>query len=178
MKTYLTYGAAMAIGGALLLLGLFFFGFHTEASKLGSAQWIGTCGGLVIGFVCIHLGLRARLAEVPLTEDFGYGRALGNGVMIVLFGSLFGVLTNLVYFQYINPGLTDLIIRAQSAKMEAQGLSGTQIEQMEKVMHFMMSPAIQVASAFLGGMIMGTLTALIAAAFSRRPAIEPPLGSA
>jgi len=26
---------------------------------------------------------------VPLTEEFGYGRALGTGVMIVLFASLF-----------------------------------------------------------------------------------------
>ncbi|MCX6951077.1 MAG: DUF4199 domain-containing protein [Verrucomicrobia bacterium] len=176
MKTSLTYGAAMAIGGALLVLGLYFFGFHSEIAKLGAAQWIGTCGGLAVSFACLYLGLKARRAEVPPTEEFGYGRALGNGVMIVLFGSLFSTVTNFIYFQFINPGFADLIIRAQSLKMEEKGMPGAQIEQMEKMMQFMLRPGMQTVSGFFGGMIMGTILALIAAALVKRAAAEPPVG--
>jgi len=176
MKTSLTYGTAMAIGGALLVLGLYFFGFHSEVAKLGAAKWIGTCGGIAVCVACLYLGLRARRDEVPPTEAFGYGRALGNGVMIVLFGSLFGTITNFVYFQFINPGFADIIIRAQTLAMEAQGRSGTQIEQAEKIMQFMLRPGMQTVSGFVGGMIMGTILALIVGAFVKRPAIEPPAG--
>lgn len=173
MKTSLTYGAAMAIGGALLILGLYFFGFHSEVAKLGAAKWIGTCGGLAVSFACLYLGLKARREEVPPTEAFGYGRAFGNGVMIVLFSSLFGIVTNFVYFQFINPGFADLLIRAESLKLEEKGMSGAQIEQVEKVMRFMLSPGLQTVSGFVGGMIMGTILALIAAALVKRAAVEP-----
>jgi len=51
--------------------------------------------------------------------------------------------TNFVYFQFINPGFTDVIIQAQLAKMEAKGMQGAQLEQAEKVVRMMMKPGIQ-----------------------------------
>ena len=183
MKTYLTYGGAMAIAGAVLVLALFFLGFHTEAAKLDSAQTIGLIGGLGIGIVCIVLGTKARLAEVPLTEDFGYGRALGTGVMIVLFASLFGLVTNFIYFHFINPGFTDLIIQAQLDKMAEKGMNGAQLEQAEKITRMVMKPGLQAIFGFCGGMFSGTIISLITAAFLKRPANDevaaenpPPLG--
>ena len=170
MKTYLTYGGAMAVAGAILVLTLFFLGFHSEAAKLDAAQTIGLCGGIAIGAVCIVLGTKARLAEVPPTEEFGYGRALGTGVMIVLFASLFGLVTNFLYFQFINPHFTDVIVQAQLAKMEAKGLQGAQLDQAEKMMRTMMNPGLQAVFGFCGGMITGTILSLITAAFLKRPA--------
>src|SRR5215217_3994138 len=102
MKTYLTYGLAMAIAGALLILMLYLLGFHSDPAKLETAQALGMIGGLVIGVVCITLGIKARRAELPLTENFTYGRALGTGVMIALFASLFGLVTSFAYAKFIN----------------------------------------------------------------------------
>ncbi len=177
MKTYLTYGLVMAIAGALLTLALFLLGFHTDPVKLQSAQWIGGGGGLVIGIVVIVLGTKARRAEVPATEGFGYGRALGTGVMIVLFGALFGIATNLLYTQIINPHMTDILMQAQIDKWEAAGMSSAKIEQAEAMMRKMMHPAIQAVFGFIGGMCFGTLISLITAAFLKREATsaEPPV---
>jgi len=38
MKTYLTYGFAMAIAGALLSLVLYFLGYHSDPAKFATAQ--------------------------------------------------------------------------------------------------------------------------------------------
>jgi len=176
MKTYLTYGFIMALAGALLTLALFFLGFHSDAAKLSTAQWIGSVGGLIIGVVTIALGTKARRAEVPAAEAFGYGRALGAGVMIALFAALFGIVTNYVYMQLINPGLADIIVQAQIDKMEAKGLSGAQLEQAEKMTRMMTGPVISSCFGFIGGIFFGTLISLVTAAFLKRPVTtEPPV---
>jgi hypothetical protein len=172
MKTYLTYGGAMAIGGALLTFALFFSGLHSDAAKLGTAQWVGFAGGVVIGVTCLILGIKARRDESPSEEDFTYGRALGAGVMIVLFGSVFGMATTILYSSVINPGFTDVMVQAQVQKWEAAGLNAAQIEGAEKMTRTMMKPPIQAAFGFVFAMIGGTILSLIVAAFLKRTALE------
>ena len=178
MKTYLTYGAAMAGGVFALVMILYIFGFHSEASKLGTAQMIQMIGGLGIGIACIVLGTKAKRATVPVTEEFGYGSALFAGFMIALFASLIGMVTTLLYAQVINPGMNDLAVQAQIAKWEAAGLSSAQIERAEGMMRKMMTPVIQMCFGFIFGLLFSTIISLITAAFLKREAAdlvdEPP----
>lgn len=179
MKTYLTYGFFMALAGLLLVLALFFLGFHSDPAKLSSAQWIGSLGGLAIGIVTIVLGTKARREEIPPSEAFGYGRALGAGVMIGLVGSFLGIFTNYAYMQFINPGMADLIIQAQVDKLEAKGLSGAQLEQAEKMTRMMIGPVISSCFSFVGGVFFCTVISLITGAILKRPAKEevPPVAA-
>jgi hypothetical protein len=172
MKTYLTYGSAMAGGGFLLVLVLFALGFHSDPTKLGTAQIIQSCVGLAIGIVCIVLGTKAKRATVPPDEDFGYGATLGTGVMITLFAALIGIVTSFLYMRIINPGMNDIIIQAQIAKWEAANMPAARMEQAEAMMRKMMNPALQICFQFLGGMFFGTLISLITAAFLKRPAAD------
>jgi hypothetical protein len=169
----------MALAGLLLTLLLYFTGFHSEAEKLGTAQTISTVGGLAIGITFITLGIKARRAEVPATEAFGYGRALGAGVMIGVFGSLFGIVTNFLYMHVINPGLTDLMVQAQIAKWETLGMSSERIEQAEKMMRTMMNPALQAVFGIVIGVLFCTIISLIVAAFLKREAteVQPPVAA-
>ncbi|HWA84595.1 MAG TPA: DUF4199 domain-containing protein [Opitutus sp.] len=178
MKTYVTYGFLVALGGALLNLVLFFLGFHSDVEKLSSAQWIGGCAGLAIGVTFTVLGTRVRRTEVPASEPFGYSRALGAAVMITLFAALFGALFNFIYMQFINPGFQDVIMQAQASKLEAKGLSGAQLEQAEKMTRMFTGPLISSCFNFLGGMFFGTIISLIIAAFVRRPATPAPVAAA
>ncbi|MBS0631237.1 MAG: DUF4199 domain-containing protein [Verrucomicrobia bacterium] len=168
MKTYLTYGFAMALAGALLTLALFFMGYHNDPAKLQTAQRIGMVVGIAIGFVGISLGTRARRAETPESEPFGYGRALGAGVMVALFSCLLGFVTNYVYMAFINPGFGDIILQAQAADLEAKGMSSAQIEQAEKVTRFFISPLISSAFSMIFGFIFSVIIALITSAFLKR----------
>jgi hypothetical protein len=179
MKTPLVYGLFMALAGLLLTLVLYFTGFHSDVEKLKTAQTISTVGGLAIGITFITLGTKARRAEVPATEAFGYGRALGAGVLIGLFGSLFGIVTNFLYMHVINPGLTDLMVQAQIAKWEAAGMSSDRIEQAEKMMRTMMNPALQAVFGIIIGVLFCTIIALVVAAFLKREATaeQPPVAA-
>jgi hypothetical protein len=172
MKTYLTFGAAMAGGGFVIVLVLYILGFHSDPAKLGSAQWIQGCLGLGVSISCIVLGTKARRAQVPPTEPFGYGRALGTGVMITLFAALVGLATTYLYGGVINPHFTDVIIQSQADKLEAQGLSAEKIEQIQKMSAPFMKLPAQMVFGFCGGMIFGTIISLISSAFLKRPASD------
>ncbi len=179
MKVYLTYGFAMALAGSLLAIGLYLLGYHSSADKLVTAQIVGVSGGLIIGAVCITLGTQARRAEIPATEAFGYGRALGAGVMIALIAATFSIGSTFLYCAVINPGFVDVIVQAQVEKLEAKGLSSAQIEGAEKMIRKFSGPVVQSISGFFGGLLFGTLISLVTAAFLKRPADEslesPPL---
>lgn len=181
MKIPLTYGTLAAIASSLLTLLLFFLGYHSDASKLSSAQPIMLVGAIVINVGGIFLGMRASRSVYPPEKPFSYGRALGVGVLVgataALLGSLFGVL----YSTVINPEFMEVMLQQQTAKLEAAGMSGDQIEKATGVMRMMLKPAVQFALSFVTGLFWGTLMSLIVAAFVRRPAtaenIAPPLPS-
>lgn len=179
MKTYLTYGFVTALAGALLNLGLYFAGYHSDGSKIAAAQTIGMVVGGIVTIVCIALGIRARRTEVLAAhEDFGYGRALGAGVMVSVFAGLFGMVTGYLYMQVINPGMTDLILQHQVAQWEAAGMSADLIDQMQATTQKMMTPAVMTVMTFVGAVFTGTIISLIAAAFLKRSASDaPPLVS-
>ena len=170
MKVYLTYGFAMALAGSLLAIGLYLLGFHSQPDKLVTAQILGVSGGLIIGVVCITLGTRARRAEVPATEEFTYGRALGAGVMIALVAATLNIASTYLYCAVINPGFVDVIVQAQVEKFEAKGMNSTQIEAAEKMIRKFSGPLVQSISGFFGGLLFGTLISLVTAAVLKRPA--------
>lgn len=179
MKIPLTYGFFMTLAGLLLSLALYFLGFHSDAVKLQSAQWISNIGLLVICVVFLVLGTKAQRAATPPTEDFGYGRALWTGVKIAFFAALFGIVTNYLYVRVINPGFTDIIIQAQLDKMEAKGMSSAQMEQAEKGVRFFMGPVMMSCFVFIGGVFWGTILSLITAAFLKRKSTSdlPPMAA-
>lgn len=151
---------------------LYLAGLHSDPAKLTLAQVIATVGGLGINIAGLVLGIRARRAEVPMNEEFGYGRAFGAGFMITLVSSVLGALTWLLYVGLINPEFTDVIVQAQVQQLEAKGLNAAQIEAAEKMIRTMSHPAINAVFAFFGGLFFGAVISLVAAAFLKRPAAE------
>ncbi len=172
MKTYLTYGFALTLSSAVLTLILYFLGFHSDPAKLGIAQWISSGGLLIISVVCLSLGMKARRAAVPATEEFGYGNALFVGFMISLYAAFMCIVTNYLYFNVINPGFVDIIVQGQLDKMEANGMSGAQLEQAEKGIRMFMKPVFSACFVFLSVLFWGTLISLVTAIFFKRPASE------
>jgi hypothetical protein len=172
MKTYLTYGFAMALGGALISFAMFFLGLHDTPSKLDMAQWIQMGGGAALGVTCIVLGTKARRAEVPAHENFGYGSALASGVMITLFAALMGLVTNYLYTSVINPNFVEVMLQSQAEKLESKGVPADRIEQIQKMSATMMKPAVMAVFGFISGMLFGTVISLVSAAFLKRPAVE------
>jgi hypothetical protein len=169
MKTCAFFGFLSALAGAFLYLILFFTGFHSDPSKLAAAGWIGGLGGLMIAVTCMVLGVKARRAEVPETEDFGYGRALWAGVVIGAVASFFSAIFTYAYYTFINPGFLDLMVQDKMAKLEAGGMSSDRMDKAEATMRMFMAPIPQAFVGLFGGIIFGVIMALIVAAFLKRP---------
>jgi magnesium-transporting ATPase (P-type) len=170
MKTYAVYGLGAAIAVGILTLALYFLGYHTEVASLKTAQTVAMTGTMVIWLVAIILGTKARRAETPADEEFGYGRAFGAGFMVTVFAALFGVIVNFLYNQIVNPELREIMVEAQMQELQQRELTAVQIEAAEKVLHTMTHPAVQAITGFVTTLIIGTVMALIAGAFLRRPA--------
>jgi hypothetical protein len=131
--------------------------------------------GLAVGITFIVLGIKARRGEVPPTEEFTYGNAMGAGFLTQVFGSLFGIPLLYLYATVINPHLSDLMVQMQMDKLQAKGLSGDQMDRAEHMMRLFSGPVAISVSGFFSSLILGTIIALIAAAFLKRDAAEPPL---
>jgi hypothetical protein len=178
MKTTFAYGIGIAIASFVLGLILFFAGFHTDVDKLSTGQTIGSIGGLGISIVGLVLAMKARREEFTPEEGFGYGRALGTGTLTALWSAIVSAILTMIYATAINPGMQELIIENEIAKLEEQGLPAAQIEAAEGVMNFMTSPAMMGISSMIAGFIFGVIVSLIVAAFLKRAPVDitpPPL---
>lgn len=175
MKTSLTYGAAMAIAGAILNLLLFFAGFHDNADKMKVAQWVGGMGGFAIGVTCLVLAMREKRAQYPADAEWSYGPALGGGVLTGMFASLFGLITGYLYFAVLNPGFSELIYQTQVAAMEAKGLSPAQLEKIEPMLRPWTTPVALTLMQFFMGLVWSVVLSLIVAIFLRKRAIANPV---
>jgi Protein of unknown function (DUF4199) len=170
MKTCSLYGLIMAVASAILVLVLYFLGFHSDPAKLSAAKWIGGVGGLAIAVTVMVLGVKARRAEVPANEPFGYGPSFRAGFAIAFFDAVFYSIFFYCYLAFINTGFTEMIVQDTMDKMQAKGISGAQLDNVEKGIRFMSSAGMQTASALIGGIIFGVILALIIAAFIKRQA--------
>lgn len=175
MKLPLVYGLAMAAGGALLNVVLYLAGFHESTDKLPAAQVIGTVVGLGIVIACLALAMKHKRASYPADAEWGYGPALGVGVLTSLVGALFGAVFSYVYFAFINPDMSEVILQAQVEKMEAAGISAAKIEQAQPMMKKWMSPGVMTVMQLFFGVIFGIVLSLIVAIFFRkREVVAPP----
>jgi Protein of unknown function (DUF4199) len=173
MKTYLTYGFAIALGNALLTLIFYLLGFHSDPDKIQMAGFLAMPVVLAVGVTATILGMRAQRKATPSTEEFSYGRAFATGFMIALFAALFGAIFQYVYLAFINPDFAEIVQQAQAARLEAKGLSSEQIDRMQHFARMFMKPAVQAILGIIGGVIWGTVISLIIAAFVKRPASTP-----
>jgi hypothetical protein len=169
MKTTLTYGFLMALGGAALTLIMFFAGFHDSAEKMQQGQWVESVVSTLIAVTFLVLAIREKRSSYPVDHDWGYSAALGTGVMTGLFAGVFATVFGHVYFSYIHPGMSDVLYEMQVAGMEAKGLSATQIEQVEPMMRKWISPVmLTVFRGFFGFVWTVVLSAIIAIFLRRR----------
>ncbi|HVU34061.1 MAG TPA: DUF4199 domain-containing protein [Opitutaceae bacterium] len=168
MKTYLTYGALLALVGALLTFGLYLTGFHDTTDKLKVAQWIGFAIGLPSGVACLALAMRERRNELPAGRTWGYGPAFVAGLATAGWASFFGAIVSYIYLAFVNPQMSDLAYQLQIMKLEQKGVPQERIDAAASMMHRFLTPGVMTISQTIGGFIGSVLLALIVAIFFRK----------
>ncbi|HLP02193.1 MAG TPA: DUF4199 domain-containing protein [Opitutaceae bacterium] len=177
MNTYMLYGLAGAILGAVMNMVLFALGLHGEKAQLMNDWKVGALLfviGIAISVVVIVLGLRAWREEAP-GKGMSYGRGVGGGCLIGLWQGLGSMLFSILYGFVINPGFKDAMIAAQMAKMQEQGQPPEAYAMAEKFMGFMLNPIVQGVTTFFGTMFFAVVISLVAAAVLKREPQAPEL---
>lgn len=174
MKTTFFYGLVMAIVSILQNYIMYFLGFHDSVEKFRTGQMIGGILGIAIGIACLVLSVRARRAEIPATEGFGYGRSLFASFMTSLWAVIFTTISWVLYIAVVNPGVREIMVQSELAKAQAKGVSSDQLEKAEGMIRMFMGPIPQGIVGFCIGLIIWTLISLIVAAFIRRAAQDAP----
>ena len=179
MKTPLMYGLFSALAIAVLTLLLYFGGLHDSPEKMGTAQLVGGLLGFLIGVTFQVLAVREKRHARPANEPWGYGSAFGAAALTGIFGAVFGAIFAYFYFKMINPSMSEFILQAELAKLEAKGLSSDQVAQAEGPIRMFTSPGMISVMQLIMGAIWSCIIALIVAIFFRnRPAATPPPVSA
>jgi len=160
-KVALNYGALYGL--AAIVVSLLFYFMKTDIqSKLPQyTSW-------VIQIAFIVMGIKSYRDE-DLGGYIGYGKSVGTGILISIFGGIIVALFSIVFFVYIAPEMKQMILDAAQQKMGEQG--GMTGEQMEVAMEWtakMMSPGFLFFFAILGSTIMGLIFSLIISIFMKR----------
>ncbi|HEY5550311.1 MAG TPA: DUF4199 domain-containing protein [Opitutaceae bacterium] len=171
MKLYVSYGALIALGSAILTMALFALGYHTD--NIAAGQKLGWLG-VVITVAGLSLGMREYRREVG-QGVMSYGRALGTGVLISLWTALFSAIFSVIYFMFINPGFTDAMVQFQIAEMERKGMPASTIEQSEGVLRFFSStPMLTIISGIMTVIFGVVISLILAAIFKSKPGQSAP----
>jgi len=171
MKATFSYGLILAAGLIVLTLVGFFLGFQTD--KIADGRWFGLLTFALI-IVVTWLGIKA-VREEAKDKAMTYGKGVGSGVLINLYGGVVSSIYSFFHLTFINPSFADYTVNATRQQWAEKGLSDAQMDAMEKGMRMMLSPAI----ASIWGLVMtvfaGLVVALVVSAFLKRapqPAFE------
>ena len=162
-KVAIHYGALYGL--AAIAVSLLFYFFKTDIqSKLPQySAW-------VVQIVFIAMGIKSFRDE-DLGGYISYGKSVGTGILISIFGGIIAAIFSIVFFVYIAPEMKQMILDAAQQKMGEQG--GMTDEQMEIAMEWtakMMSPGWLFFLSILGSVVMGLIFSLIISVFMKRDA--------
>ena len=169
MNTKMFFGLILALANIGLALLGFFLGFQTD--KIAQGQWFGLLSLIALAAV-LWFGIRAVRAEAK-DGALTYGKGVGSGFLISLYGGLIGSLYSFVHFTFINPNFVDYQLDLTREKWTQAGLGEAQIATAEKFTRFFLSPVMMSITGLVMTLLLGTVIALILAAFLKRaPRLE------
>ena len=161
MKIPLLYGAYLALGNLMLNVVLYLFGVHDNVEGLQTAQMPVTFVSIALCSGAVVLAVREKRALTPAGMSWGFGSALGTGILTIVVGAALTLATSYLYFAWVNPGLSELVLQMQLAQMAANGLAST--PESEEMMRRFSSPiGLSFAGAFMN-FFLGSLVAVTAA---------------
>jgi len=127
------------------------------------ASWI-MVPSIVVTLVVLFL-LQRSYRDSCENGYITYGRALGSGVIMLLYAAIIGAIFAYLLYAVIDPGLVDKSLAAAQAKLEAKGMPEAAIDAAVKVQQKMLQPWVISLSSIFGTMFSGTIMALITSIF-------------
>ena len=167
MKPFLKYGLIVAATGILISMITYVAGLD----KTDAGQYIGYINVLIM-IVAMVLAIKER-RDKELGGFIEFGQAFGTAALTAVIASAISSVYTYIYMALINPSFHDYLIQKQQAKMEEQGKTQEQIDMALPYIEKFTTPGMISLFAFLGGIVMGVIIALIIAAIMKKPNPNP-----
>ena len=156
----MTYGAMYGLASSVIYLIFYFAGASVEAK---SPQYIGYL--LLIFFLV--MGIKSY-RDQDLEGYISYGRSLGTGVLIGVFGGIITGIFTVLLFTVIDPGMTQKILDSVQQKLTDEGKPEDQIQIAISWTKKFMNPGILFGFSIVGGAFMSMIFSFIISVFLKK----------
>ena len=159
MKSTMTSGAIL--GAALVIYTLILYMTNlTYSTGLGYVSYLIMIGGIVLGI--------KNFRDQEQEGFISYGRALGVGMLTVMFASIIMAVFVYILYTIIDPGLVEKGIEIARNKMAGKNLSDDQIEMAINMTKKFMTPTFMVIGTIIGYAFFGLIFSLVVAAVMKK----------
>jgi len=159
-KVAMSYGLMFGLSGVAVFLLFYFTGADMQSRWPNYLTYI-----LLILF--ITMGIKSFRDE-DLGGEIGFGKAVGTGTLISIFGGIIVGAFTALFFVYIAPEMTERIIEAAQQNMVENGMSEEQIEMAGNMTRKFMTPMWLFFFSILGNAFMGLIFSLIIGIFLKK----------
>jgi len=161
VKVAMTYGAMYGLASSIIYLIFYFAGAAIDNK---APQYI----GWLLLIATLYLGIKSY-RDQDSGGFISYGRSLGTGVLIGLFGGIIAGFFSVLMFTVIDPGLAEKIVeKAQQDMVEKGNMSEEQINVAMTWTRKFMNPVALFIFSIIGSAIMAFIFSLIISIFTRK----------
>jgi len=161
LKVAMNYGAMYGLCAAALYLIFYFAGADVQSK---SPQFI----GYLFLIIFLYMGIKSY-RDQDLDGYISYGKSLGTGVLIGLFGGIITGFSTVLMFTVIDPALAGKILeKVQEQMMEKGTMSEDQVNMAMNMTRKFMSPIFLFLFSIAGSAFMAFLFSLIVSIFTRK----------
>ena len=155
-----SYGVMFGLAAAAIMLIFYFMGTDVKSK---APQWINWL--LLITFIV--LGVK-NYRDQDLGGTIAYGKALGTGTLISIFGGIVSGAFTLIFFVWIAPEMTQKIMDMSQQQLMDQGMSEEQIATALDYTKKFMTPTWLFIFSILGTTFIGFLFSLVISIFLKK----------
>ncbi|CAN5628939.1 hypothetical protein BH11BAC1_BH11BAC1_10810 [soil metagenome] len=161
MKVAMTYGAIYGLASSIIYLIFYFAGASIDNKAPQYVGWIVLIASLFIGIKSYR--------DQDLDGYISYGKSLGTGTLIGLFGGIITGVFSVLMFTVIDPGLAQKIIeKAQEDMIERGNMSEDQINLAVSWTRKFMNPIALFLFSILGSIFMSFIFSLLISIFTKK----------
>ena len=161
VKVAMTYGAMYGLASSIIYLIFYFAGADIDNK---APQWI----GYLILMAVLFTGIKSY-RDQDLGGYISYGKSLGTGTLIGLFGGIITGFFTVLMFTVIDPGLAQKIVEKAQEDMIAKGnMSEDQINMAVSWTQKFMNPLVLFLFSIIGSVFMAFIFSLVISIFTKK----------
>ena len=160
MPTALRYGLIAGVVSIIVSLLLYLLDMYRE-------QTLTTVISIAVLVTFVYLAQKSH-RDNDLGGYMKFGRAVGVGMLTVLFMAIVGAVYNFIFFEFIDSSILEETLRETENNMMDRGMSDEDINQAMKITQIFVNPFFFAVTALFFSGIFGLIVSLITGAITKR----------